>query len=58
VTQSAYDKMLNAEIKAGMYLGNYNERIERIGREDAIAARLYAKAQFWLDRYNKLAGNA
>jgi hypothetical protein len=41
----------------GRYLADYNERVEA-GKTDHIAERLYSKGQFWLDRYNKLAGNS
>jgi len=51
-------KVLDADIRASRYLGDYNERVERLGREDVTAQRLYAKAQYWLDRFNKLSGNA
>lgn len=50
-------RTLEADIKAGQYLADYNERVEA-GKNDKTADRLYRKAQFWLDRYNKLAGNA
>ena len=52
------DKVLDAGIRASRYLGDYNERVERLGHEDVTAQKLYRKAQHWLDRYNKLAGNA
>ena len=51
------EKLLAADINASRYLGDYNERVERLGREDVTAAKLYRKAQFWLDRFNKLSGN-
>jgi len=51
------DKVLHADIMASRYLGNYNERVEA-GKDDSKAETLYRKAQFWLDRYNKLIGNS
>lgn len=51
------EKTLRADHFAQRYLGDFNERVERLGYEDATAQRLYAKCQFWLDRYNKLTGN-
>ena len=51
------DKALHADIMASRYLGDYNERVEA-GKDDRTAAALYLKAQFWLDRYNKLVGNS
>jgi hypothetical protein len=53
-----WDPMVEADDMGNRYLGDYNERVERLGYEDSVAQRLYAKGQFWLDRYNKLAGNA
>lgn len=53
-----WSPLVEADVEGNRYLGDYNERIERLGREDDKARRLYAKGQFWLDRYNKLAGNA
>jgi hypothetical protein len=50
------DRALDAELKASNHLANANEAAER-GQHDK-AERLYEKAQFWLDRYNRLAGNA
>lgn len=52
------DPAVEADMQAGRYLGDYNERVERAGYEDRVAERLYAKCQFWLDRYNKITGNA
>ena len=52
-----YSPLLEADLEGQRYLGDYNERVEA-GKDDHIAERLYAKGQFWLDRYNKLAGNA
>jgi hypothetical protein len=48
-------RALEAEVKASKWLADANEASER--GQKAKAERLYAKAQFWLDRYNKLAGN-
>jgi hypothetical protein len=45
-------RILEAEDKAAMYLGNYNEAAESGQHEKA--AKLYDKAQFWLDRFNLL----
>ena len=40
------------------YLGDYNELIESGYPESGPKAqKLYAKGQFWLDRYNYLTGN-
>ncbi len=53
-----WSPLVEADGEGQRYLADYNERVERMGFEDAKAERLYAKGQFWLDRYNKLAGNA
>lgn len=56
MTKSHNDRLLYAEEMASRYLANGNEASER-GNE-AKAEAWYAKCQFWLDRYNKLAGNS
>ena len=48
--------LLQADIMASRYLGDANEAAER--GQQAKADRLYVKCQYWLDRYNKLSGNA
>ncbi len=50
------DAILEADHFGGVYLADANEASE--SGQTAKAERLYAKGQFWLDRYNKLAGNA
>lgn len=50
------ERMIEADERGSRYLADANEAAERGQHE--IAARLYEKGQFWLDRYNKLAGNA
>jgi hypothetical protein len=50
-----YERMIDAEVRGSTYLGDANEAAERGNKE--LAEKLYAKSQFWLDRYNKLAGN-
>lgn len=47
-------KAVNAERLASRWLADGNEARER-GRKE-IAERRYAKAQYWLDRANKLRG--
>lgn len=54
---NGWSPLVEADIEGCRYLADYNERVERLGSEDATARRLYDKGQFWLDRYNKLAGN-
>ena len=51
------ERILEADIRASQYLGDYNEVVEASG-SPIKAERLYAKSQYWLDRYNKLTGNA
>lgn len=49
------EKIIDAETRGNRALADANEAFEA-GRH-AKADKLYAKGQFWLDRYNKLAGN-
>jgi hypothetical protein len=48
------ERILDAEHFGSRALADANEANEAGNREKA--ERLYQKAQFWLDRYNKLAG--
>jgi hypothetical protein len=50
------ERILDADTKAGMYLGNANEAQEKGQYEKA--EKLFEKSQYWLDRYNLLVGNA
>jgi len=50
------ERILDADIRAGMYLGNANEAYER--GDAAHGDALYAKSQFWLDRLNLLTNQA
>lgn len=50
------ERILEAEERGNRALADANEAAERGDHEKA--ATLYAKGQFWLDRYNRLAGNA
>ena len=50
------EKMIEAEVRGSNYLADGNEAAER--GQHAKAERLYEKSQYWLDRYNKLAGNS
>lgn len=49
-------KMLEAEQRGSRWLADANEAAER--GDHAAAEKAYAKSQYWLDRYNRLAGNA
>ena len=49
-------RVAEADYKGSDYLVRANAAAER-GEKDK-AERLYAKGQVWLDRYNKLTGNA
>lgn len=46
----------DADARGGKYLADANEAAERGNHEKA--EKLYAKGQYWLDRSNKLRGNA
>lgn len=48
-------RILNAEVRAGKWLGDGNEYNDAGNKE--MAEKCYQKAQFWHDRYNKLVGN-
>ena len=49
------EKIAEADERGSMYLADANEAAER--GDHVKAEKLYAKGQYWLDRYNKLAGN-
>jgi len=50
------ERMIDAEVRGSKWLAYGNEANER--GDTAKAERCYEKSQFWLDRYNRLAGNA
>jgi hypothetical protein len=50
------EKLIEAEDRGNRLLADANAAEERGNFEKA--EKLFAKGQFWLDRYNKLAGNA
>jgi hypothetical protein len=53
------DPVLEADMRAQMYLGRFNALVESGYPESGPKAEaLYRKAQFWLDRLNKRMGNA
>ncbi len=54
--RSLNERIQEADVLAGRHLGNANEAEERGDKEKA--AKHYAKAQYWLDRLNKLRGDA
>lgn len=56
MTRTTYEKMLDAEEFGSRWLAKGNEYDEAGNHKKA--EECYAKGQFWLDRYNKLAGNA
>lgn len=56
MTKTKEERMIEADERGSRYLADANEAAER--GQKAKAERLYEKGQFWLDRYNKLAGNA
>lgn len=47
--------LIDAEVRGSMWLANGNEAAERGNKKRAEVC--YRKAQFWLDKYNRLAGN-
>lgn len=56
MTKTLRENVIEAETFGSQYLADANEQSERGNQEKA--EKLYEKAQFWLDRYNKLVGNA
>lgn len=50
------EKIAHADMMGCKYLADANEAVERGKHEKA--EKLYEKGQYWLDRYNKLTGNA
>lgn len=53
---SIHEKAIYAEQQGSHWLAEANEAAER-GEHDR-AERMYDKSQYWLDRYNRLSGNA
>lgn len=53
--KSAQEKIADADMYGGRRLAKANEANERGHHERA--ERYYEKAQYWLDRVNKLLGN-
>jgi hypothetical protein len=51
---TTHDRAIDAEVRCNKWLADANELAERGQKEKA--QRYYDKAQFWLDRYNKLKG--
>ena len=49
------ERIIYANTMGCQHLGNANEAAEK--GNQAKADKLYAKAQFWLDRYNLLVGD-
>jgi hypothetical protein len=50
------ERALDAEVRCSRWLADGNEAKERGNGEKAEVC--YARAQYWLDRYNKLTGAA
>jgi hypothetical protein len=53
--KSLRERTIDAEVMASRYLADANEAAEQGNKKKE--EKLLAKCQFWLDRYNKLAGN-
>lgn len=54
--KSLNERIIEADTRGCRYLADANEAAERGDHEKA--EKLYAKGQIWLDRLNKLLGNA
>lgn len=55
-TKTLSEKIADADARGGKYLADANEAAEKGQFEKA--EKLYEKGQYWLDRVNKLLGNA
>ena len=55
MAKTLQEKIIEAEDNGSRWLADGNEAEERGNL--VRAERCYQKSQFWLDRYNKLAGN-
>ncbi|MGI0075907.1 MAG: hypothetical protein ACREAU_00695 [Nitrosopumilaceae archaeon] len=53
-TISHAKKIADYEVRSGMWLGNGNEALEKGKKEKA--EQCFQKAQYWLDKSNKLRG--
>jgi hypothetical protein len=53
--KTKHERTIEAEDRAARYLADANQAAEQ--GDQAKAEKLYKKSQFWLDRYNTLAGN-
>lgn len=56
MAMTLHEKIVDAEDRGCRYLADANEAEEKGNK--AKAEKLLAKGQYWLDRYNKLSGNA
>ena len=54
--RSLNERLIEADERGSRYLADANEAAEQ-GRHEK-AEKLYVKSQYWLDRYNTLAGNS
>lgn len=55
-SKTLQEKIMDAEQRASALLGDANEFAE--AGKTAQAEKLYGRGQYWLDRFNKLSGNA
>lgn len=56
MAKTVRERIIEAETRGSTALADANVAAER--GDTAKAERLYARAQYWLDRFNKLSGNA
>ena len=56
MTKPLNERIIEAETRGSHWLAEGNEAEERGDR--VKAEKCFEKSQFWLDRYNKLAGNS
>jgi hypothetical protein len=58
MTKTLAEKIADADDRGGRYLAAFNELDEAGKGNTPKALKLLEKGQFWLDRSNKLRGNA
>lgn len=56
IKNAKHEKAIDAEVRGSRHLAGANAASEK--GDFAKAEKLYAKSQYWLDRYNKLMGNS
>lgn len=58
MTKTLAEKIADADMRGCRYLADFRELEDRGLGNTPKAQRLLEKGQYWLDRYNKLVGDA